>query len=298
MSIRPKNHKSTVISSLFMLIIACIWIFNAHSNKEATDADNGSIHSTQNSTNATKSVDITNSTDTITALPYQLAAVRNQQSEQVITHIGYTVSFNPEWNIPNWVAYVLTKEETMGTEARAKHFLPDPQVTNNPVVTSDYSHSGYDRGHMAPAADMKWSKQVMQESFYMTNMCPQNHSINAGDWKDLEEFGRDLAVEYDSIHIVCGPIVHSTEHTIGQERSIVVPEAFFKAFLRLTSNGWSAIAYRMPNAPSNQPLMTYMHTIDEIENEIGIDLFYLLPDSIETIIEADYTISDWTIQHD
>lgn len=291
MSTPNKKSKSTAISFLFVFIIACIWIFNAYASKESKNANEESVHSTQNTIN------VTNNTDTTTTLSYQLAEVCNQQAQQVISHIGYTVSYNPEWNIPNWVAYVLTKEETMGTESRAKHFLPDPQITNNPVVTSDYSHSGYDRGHMAPAADMKWSKQAMQESFYMTNMCPQNHSINAGDWKDLEEFGRDLAVEYDSIYIVCGPIVHSTEHTIGQERSIVVPEAFFKAFLRPTPNGWTAIAYRMPNAPSNQPLMTYMHTIDEIENEIGIDLFYLLPDSIETIIEADYTISDWTIQH-
>ena len=100
------------------------------------------------------------------------------------------------------MAYVLTKEEIQGDEERSNHFRPDPMVKGDPVVTKDYSNSGYDRGHMAPAADMKWSEQAMRESFYMTNICPQHHSNNAGDWKDLEELVRDLAVPFAIAFIV------------------------------------------------------------------------------------------------
>ena len=198
--------------------------------------------------------------------------------------------------IPNWVAWELTAEETQGDQERSDHFRPDPLVDGDPVVTKDYSKSGYDRGHMAPAADMKWSEQAMKESFYMTNMCPQHHSNNAGDWKDLEELERDLARKYERIYICCGPIVTDPSVTIGTERKIVVPQSFYKVFLRRKSDGsWTTIGFVMPNAPGNRPLMTYMLPVDEVEQMTNIDFFYTLPDSIEDVIEADYTISDWTL---
>lgn len=220
----------------------------------------------------------------------------DRRSEQRIEHLGYTVSYNHHWHLPNWVAYELTDEETMGEEGRTNKFLPDPLVEGDPVVTKDYSNSGYDRGHMAPAADMKWSAQAMRESFYMTNMCPQNHSNNAGDWKDLEELGRDLAAQYGRVYICCGPVVTDTTLTIGTVRRIVVPQAFYKVLLRQRADGqWTAIGFVMPNAAGNRPLMTYMHSVDEVETMTAIDFFYQLPDSIESQVEADFLISDWTV---
>ena len=194
------------------------------------------------------------------------------------------------------MAWELTAEETQGDQERSNHFRPDPLVDGDPVVTQDYSKSGYDRGHMAPAADMKWSEQAMKESFYMTNMCPQNHSNNAGDWKDLEELERDLAQKYGRIYICCGPIVTDSSVTIGTVRKIVVPQSFYKVFLRHKSDdSWTTIGFVMPNAPGNRPLLTYMLSVDEVEQLTGIDFFYALPDSIEEIIEADYTVSDWIL---
>lgn len=217
--------------------------------------------------------------------------------ERCLEHLGYTVSYHPNWHIPNWVAYELTAQETEGFEERTNKFLPDPKIKYNPVVTSDYTHSGYDRGHMAPAADMKWSAQAMQESFYMTNICPQNHNNNAGDWKDLEELGRDWARRYGSIYICCGPVVTDTTQTIGYERKIVVPQAFYKVFLRQKAGSdWTAIGFVMPNQAGNRPLMTYMKTVNEIEEMTGIDFFYRLPDAVEETVEGDYTVADWTVQ--
>ena len=219
------------------------------------------------------------------------------RSQQIIEHTGYTVSYNHDWRIPNWVAYELTDREVAGDQPRADKFLPDPLVYGDPVVTSDYTKSGYDRGHMAPAGDMKWSEQAMRESFYMTNICPQNRSNNAGDWKDLEELARDLAQRYKSIYICCGPIVTDSSQTIGTKRKIVIPQSFYKVFLRQKHDGsWTSIGFVMPNAPGNRPLMTYMLSVDEVEQLTGIDFFYNLPDSVENIIEADYTISDWIVR--
>ena len=111
---------------------------------------------------------------------YELPQLVAKRSQQLIEHTAYTVSYNPDWLIPNWVAYELTREETYGECPREKKFSPDPLAKGVPVLHKDYSNSGYDRGHMAPAGDMKWSAQAMRESFYTTNICPQNRSNNAG----------------------------------------------------------------------------------------------------------------------
>ena len=229
------------------------------------------------------------------SVAYELPRLNNNQPEQVIEHIGYTVSYNPNWLVPNWVAYELTAAETGGEQERSNHFKPDPLVEGDPVVTSDYSKSGYDRGHMAPAADMKWSEQAMRESFYMTNICPQLHNLNAGDWKDLEEMARSWAQQYGNIYIACGPIVEADYPTIGKNHTIAVPAAFYKVFLRQTNKGWTSIGFIMPNQAGNRPLMTYMLPVDEVEAQTGLDFFYNLPDSIEAQVESDYSISDWTL---
>ena len=226
---------------------------------------------------------------------YELVRTTDNRAEQVIEHEGYTVCYNHDWLVPNWVAYELTADETDGAEERSNKFLPDPLVAGDPVVTSDYRNSGYDRGHMAPAADMKWSEQAMRESFYMTNICPQLHNLNAGDWKDLEEQARDWAGHYGRVYIACGPIVTSGFQTIGDKRKIAVPTAFFKVFLRQTATGWAAVGFVMQNVAGSKPLMTYMQSIDEVEKQTNLDFFYQLPDSIETLVEAEYDVSEWTL---
>lgn len=284
MTRRRNNKAKTLTISIVLLVALVVWLveqvdiptIQANEAQSVLDADNAEQPSIEN--------------------PHLELASQTTKPEQIIEHTGYTVSYHPYWYIPNWVAYELTDAEVDGLEERSNHFVPDPLVKGDPVVTKDYSNSGYDRGHMAPAADMKWSEQAMKESFYMTNMCPQNHSCNAGDWKDLEEFGRDLARKYKSIYICCGPIVTDTTTTIGLYHRIVVPQSFFKAFLRQKVNGeWTCIGFIMPNAPGNRPLMTYMVPVDDVEKQTGIDLFYQLSDSIEKSIEKDFNISDWTL---
>lgn len=226
----------------------------------------------------------------------EIPVLLNGQPEQRIEHTAYTVGYNPRRLIPNWVAYCLETEEVTGNSSRSDKFLPDPLVKGYAVVTKDYSGSGYDRGHMAPAGDMRWSEESMRESFYMTNICPQNHNNNAGDWKDLEELVRGLARRYGSIYICCGPVVTDEKTTIGKQCRIVVPQAFYKVLLRRkTDGGWTAIGFVMPNEAGNRPLMTYMLTVDEVEEMTGIDFYPALPDGIENEVEAAYTVADWTV---
>jgi len=147
---------------------------------------------------------------------------------------------------------------------------------------------------MAPAGDMKWSEQAMRESFYLTNICPQNHNLNAGDWKSIEEKAREWASAYEHLYIVCGPIVAEKPQTIGTCK-IVVPEAFFKVFLSKIDKHWHTIGFVCPNQAGHKALSTYCKTIDEIEDLTGIDFFPTLDDAIETQIESSFESEVWGI---
>ena len=130
-------------------------------------------------------------------------------SEKILVRRGYTVSYNLKHNLPNWVAWELTPDKLIERESRSDKFLPDPDLPEDVAVTTDdYKRSGWDRGHMCPAGDNRWHWRAMQESFYMTNICPQHHNLNRGDWKELEEACRDWAQQEGRIFIVCGPILY------------------------------------------------------------------------------------------
>lgn len=213
---------------------------------------------------------------------------------QIIRHKGYVLSYNEQWRLPNWVGYELTAEETYGDIERTDWFDTDPEVKGVCPRHSDYTHSGYDRGHMAPAADMAWDKQAMVESFYMSNICPQVHGLNAGAWKQLETKVRTWAREDSAIIVVCGPIVGISTITIGQNK-VVVPEKFYKIVASPYARNPRGIAFIFNNETSNNPLYTYAVSIDSVERITGIDFLYNLPDSIENYIESNMDLESWQL---
>lgn len=215
---------------------------------------------------------------------------------QILYRKGYTVSYNKELKIPNWVAWDLTPEKLIERESRTDKFLPDPDLPEDEAVTTDdYKGAGLDRGHMCPAGDNRWHWRAMQESFYMTNICPQHHNLNRGDWKELEEACRQWAQEEGKIYIVCGPILYKGDHRlIGKQHKVTVPEAFFKVILS-TNHTPKAIGFIYKNTSGNHPLDSYVNSIDEVERITGIDFFPGLPDSIEQKVEASYDLSLWKI---
>ncbi len=226
----------------------------------------------------------------------EIPTVKDDRSDRVITHKGYTVSYNYDWKIPNWVAYELTDREVAGEVPRYNRFKPDPMVPQNATaVAEDYKHSGYDRGHMAPAADMKWDEQAMKESFYLSNICPQNPNLNGGVWKDLEEQVRDLASQKGRIFVVCGPIVTDDSHTLG-ENKVVVPQAFFKVLLQEEKGEVHTIGFIYENVSGRKPMSTYAMTVDEVEEITNIDFFTSLPDKIEDSTEQVVDFSKWIVK--
>lgn len=216
----------------------------------------------------------------------------------IIEHMGYTVSYNQEYRIPNWVAYELQDSELYGDLDRAEKFSPDPEFKGRQAYDSDYSGSGWDRGHMAPAGDMKWSSQAMQESFYLTNVCPQNHNLNAGVWNDLEKQVRREAKYYGKLWVVSGPIVGSNRHgRIGSNR-VMVPDSFFKALLAKNRDGkYVSVGFVFPNEAGDNGMASYAMTVNELEKLIGMDLFYNLDHAVQEQVEDSIDLwTDWRIR--
>lgn len=232
------------------------------------------------------------------SLRLELPAITKGQT--VIEHDGYTSSFNSVTMIPNWVAYELTSEELNGTVKRPSNspFQPDPSYKGRQPQRSDYSNSSnWDKGHMAPCADMKWSEDAMFESFYLTNVCPQNRSLNAGDWESLEDKARSIARQKRSLFIVCGPIIGENRYGTLGEAKVVIPDAFFKALLYKDSDGFHSIAFVMPNEGTHHSLGYYAMTVNDVEKLTGLDLFSALNDKIEEETESQLRLSDWQIRN-
>ena len=230
-------------------------------------------------------------TEPTTSMQYsgalEIPTMQSSTGGQVLKRKGYTLSYNADYKTPQWVAWELTKKETKGTEERTDKFLPDPDVRGAKAYTGDYTKSGYDRGHMAPAADMKWSKEAMEESFYMSNICPQNPNLNRGDWNDLEEQSRQWAKKYGAVYIACGPIYdHKRPKRIGNNK-VAVPDAFYKVILINAPKDPQAIGFIFPNSAGHKPLRKYRVTVDSVEKRTDIDFFPALPDEIENRIEAE-----------
>ncbi len=213
-------------------------------------------------------------------------------SEQILRRTGYTTSYNSDTRCPNWTAWHLTADHTSGQfKRKGVKYREDDDVASPKAQLSDYSSSGYDRGHMCPSGDNKWDRQAQEDCFLLTNMCPQSHNLNGGDWNDLEMKCRNWAERYGDIYIVCGPVFDSGYKTIGHNH-VGVPYAFYKVVLCMRGTP-KAIGFLYENEDGHRPMSDYVLSVDEIERITGIDFFPSLPDDIEREIEAEADLSDW-----
>ena len=226
----------------------------------------------------------------------ELAEIRdNRIPQQIKQYEGFIVNFNASNRTPNFVGWELLGSETSGETSRSNKFWCDETVKNCPSST-DYTRSGYDRGHMFPAADAKWSKESMEQCFTMANMCPQVHALNSGAWKTLEEKERLWARRDSALVIIAGPVYQKSDtERIGQA-GVRVPSGFFKAMIAPYLPEPRGIAFLYPNdrAPGN--MQNYALSIDDLEKIIGFDLFAALPDSIENQIESTFNFNKWNRQ--
>lgn len=227
------------------------------------------------------------------SLLQQLEIPFYQKGEQIITHTGYSLSYNEAAEQANWVAYELTAQETQRAYERTNKFLVDPAISKGSATDADYKKSGFDRGHLAPAADMGWSSTTMIESFYYSNMSPQEPGFNRGIWKNLESLVRTWATENESIYIVTGPVLSKGLPTIGWNE-VAIPKYYYKVILDYRNPSIKGIGFILPNASSNEPLQSFAIPIDSVEKITGIDFFHSLPNDQEEKIENTLCIACWS----
>ena len=213
--------------------------------------------------------------------------------DQVIEREGYALGYVEAWEQPAWVAYRLTKDEVMTRKAnRSDAFIEDPEVKTGSAISFDYQGSGYDRGHLAPAGDMHWSAKTMLESFYMSNMSPQEPSFNRGVWSKLEKAVRRFAFSEGRVFVVTGPIVTADDtKTIGHNK-VRVPGFYYKVIYDETPPE-KMIAFILPNKGSNKPVESFVVAVDDVEEATGLDFFSALPEDVQQRLESKSNPKDW-----
>lgn len=216
------------------------------------------------------------------------------EGEQIIRHTGYTLSYVEEHELPSYVAYELTRAEVLGGGEREDSFREDKAVRTGSAELSDYRGSGYDRGHMAPAADFKWSEEAMSDTFFLSNMAPQDPSFNRGIWADLEAVVRTMAYENGSVYVVTGPVLTDGPYETIGKNEVSVPKRFYKVVLDYTEPEIKAIGFVLPNEGSDRSLQSYAVSVDEVEEITGLDFYPRLPDEEEARIEAGCDPSLWS----
>jgi DNA/RNA endonuclease G, NUC1 len=213
-------------------------------------------------------------------------------AKDLVRHKYYTLSYNEKYEQANWVYYVLTDSMVIaGGQERTNKFKVDELVPTGSAKSSDYTKSGYDRGHLCPAADMDFNRVAMEESFFMSNVSPQAPDFNRGIWKDLEIQVRDWAKQKHKLYVVTGPVFSDNKGTIGQD-NVLVPGYFYKVLYDDTTHP-EIIAFVLPNRKSDRPLSDFAVSVDELERITGFDFFSELPDNIENKIESKVELAGW-----
>lgn len=246
----------------------------------------------------------------------EIPSMPNNTQSQMLYRLAYCTSYNKETKCPNWVAWCLTSGHTDGPFPRkgVPYYSYDGSVEGIGYVTQETCRNGYfvdleaneprqqlsdwtrdynmSHGHMCPAGDNKWDKAAMNQSFLLTNMCPQDEKLNGGAWKKLEDKCRTWTNLYGNIYIVAGPVFNEPKtRTLGEGR-IAVPDAFFKVVLCLEGTP-KAIGFLYKNDSSSQSIKDCVCSVDSVEELTGFDFFNSLPDDIEDVVESDSNLDKW-----
>lgn len=214
-------------------------------------------------------------------------------TNQIIVHDNYTLSYNEKYEQPEWVAYYLTKKQLTTNQFKRPFFIEDPKVKTHSADWRNYKKSGYDKGHLCPAGDMKFSQQAFYDTFYTSNISPQLHDFNDGIWNRLEQKTRYWTSKYNGLYIITGGVLESDLKTIGKEH-VAVPNYFYKILCYKSEGKFNMIGFLVPHKDSDLPLYKFVVPVDKIEQLTKIDFFPKLDNAIENQLEKKSDYKDWS----
>ncbi len=226
--------------------------------------------------------------------------------EEVVYHSAFALVYSEVYEQAKWVAHIILPDVVKGNEGRSNDFRPDEKIKTGSAVEADYflktmrpdssivyDAFGYDRGHLAPSADFRYSKKALSESFLYSNMSPQVAKLNRGKWAELEDLIRQYAIRNNiQVYVVSGGVLKTGLKKIERGiNKVSIPEHYYKVVLDLVNR--RAIGFIMPNMDCEYPVMNYAISIDSVEAVTGLDFFYNLPDEVENLLESGLDINKW-----
>lgn len=212
---------------------------------------------------------------------------------QVVHHNGYSLSYSEQHEQAEWVAYELKKSHLSNVNRKRPYFEIDKAVKTGAAHWRNYKNSGYDRGHLCPAGDKRYSKDAHDETFLTSNVSPQEHKFNAGIWNTLEQKTRYWARKYDGVFVVTGGVLKGNMYSIGDEY-VSVPNQFYKIVLDNNKGQVKMIAFLMPHEDSKKPLYEFVVSVDHVEALTAVDFFPELNDALENKLEASSSYKHWS----
>ena len=229
----------------------------------------------------------------------ELPATSDSDGQDLLIHSfpngtrNYAAYWDYENLVSSWVAYPLFAGN-IGSGERTEKFTLNPLLPRGkqPYLPRAYkagNAGSYDRGHQIPSAD-RWSYRVNFETFFGTNMTPQDNGLNSNAWAVLEGKVRDWAKKSDTLYVVTGCTVAGSDKYVldADDKHVTVPTGYYKALLRLSGGTYSGAAFWFDNkansASSIQKSMSM--SIDQLEEKVGVDFFVNLPDDQEKDVEA------------
>lgn len=214
---------------------------------------------------------------------------------KIAHHNFYSLSYSEKHEQAEWVAYELEKSHIKSANFKRPYFVEDPQIKTHSASYRNYKNSGYNKGHLCPAGDRKFSKEAFDETFLMSNVSPQTYEFNSGVWNRLEQKTRYWAKKHQKLYVVTGGILTDNLKYIGTEY-VAVPQYFYKIILDYQEPEVKAIAFLMPHEKSEKALYKFVVSIDEIEELTGIDFFPELEDSLENKLEKSSSYANWSFR--
>ena len=208
-----------------------------------------------------------------------------------ITRRYYALSYRSEYEQAEWVAYWLQPGHLTQDERERPYFEIDETVPGHSAHWRNYKGSGFDRGHLCPAGDRRFSEEAYNETFYTSNVSPQDREFNAGIWNRLEQQVRLWCKRYGDLYIVTGGVLQPNLPEIGEE-GVEVPAYFYKIIYRQGPKP-AVISFLIPNEEQQRPLRDFEVSVDELERLTGIDFFFLLDPEDQASIEGQEKLGRW-----
>jgi len=213
-------------------------------------------------------------------------------TDDIVHHSYFSLSYNERYEQAEWVAYVLKKEHLTSNDRKRPYFIEDPYVSTKSADWRNYKGSGYDRGHLVPAGDRRFSEQAYNETFYTSNISPQDRDFNAGLWNRLEVQTRNWSKRYKTLYVYTGGVLTNGLDEIGSE-DVAVPEYFYKIIAKEDRGQLAVLGFLMRASEQTQPLENFVVPIDRIENLTGIDFFYQLNTDEQVRLEEGTQLKNW-----